>query len=404
MRISYFGTYDRNRPRNRNIINGLKKNNIDVIECHYSLWGDIEDKSSLRGPLQKIHIFIRFLVAYPYLTLRYLLIGYHDAVIVGYLGHIDIFVAKPLTMLRRKPLIFDAFLSLYDTVVNDRKLSRPDRFIGRLSFFIDRTACRMADIVLLDTNAHIDYFVKTFKIPREKFRRVFVGADETQFYPKERKENETPTSLQLTKDNENVAPTFMVGNLWGINPHATAETLNVLFYGQFIPLHGIEYIVRAAKILEYDKVEFTIIGIGQEYNRIRNLADELKIKNIRWIDWVKFHKLVAYINEADIVLGIFGNSDKARRVIPNKAFQTIACKKPFITGDSPAARELFKDRENAVLCQMGDPTAIATSICLLRDNEDLRKGIAVNGYNTYLSLCNTDAVGKDVKRIINGEL
>src|SRR3989337_2608177 len=109
MRISYFGTYDRNRPRNRNIINGLKKNNIDVIECHYSPWGKIEDKSTIQGGLLKFMVLIRFIVAY--------------------LGHIDMLIAKPIVMLRKKPLIFDAFLSLYDTVVNDRKLSRPDGLI-----------------------------------------------------------------------------------------------------------------------------------------------------------------------------------------------------------------------------------------------------------------------------------
>src|SRR3990170_4657984 len=217
MRVCYFGTYYENRPRNRNIINGLKRDNVDVVECHYSPWGNLEDKSSLRSPFKKLLALIKFIPAYSYLALRYLLIESHDAVIVGYLGHIDIFIAKPLTMFRRKPLIFDAFLSLYDTVVNDRKLSSPDGLIGRLSFFIEKSACRLADIILLDTNVHIEYFVNTYQLPREKFRRVFVGADESQFYPVTQQMH---TSM--------------------------ARPFKVLFYGQFIPLHGINHIVSAA--------------------------------------------------------------------------------------------------------------------------------------------------------------
>jgi len=232
----------------------------------------------------------------------------------------------------------------------------------------------MADIVLLDTNAHIDYFVKTFHLPIEKFRRVFVGADESQFYPlKEFQISDYPRDGVLK-----------------------SQILKVLFYGQFIPLHGIEHIIRAAKILEQEYVEFTIIGTGQEYNRIRGIANELVTKNIKWIDWVESSELVYYINEADIVLGIFGESEKSRRVIPNKAFQTIACKKPLITGDSSAARELFKDKENALLCRMGDPWGITTSIRMLKDDEDLKIKIAVNGYDTYLSTCNIVAIGKQV--------
>lgn len=183
MRICYLGTYDRRRPRNRNIIKGLRQNKIEVLECHYSPWGEVEDKSTLHGPFKKLLVLLRFIMVYPCLIFKYLLTESHDAVIVGYLGHIDMFIARPLASLRRKPLIFDAFLSLYDTVVNDRKLSSPDGFIGRSCFFIDKTACRMADIVLLDTDAHIDYFVNTFHLPREKFRRVFVSADESLFYP-----------------------------------------------------------------------------------------------------------------------------------------------------------------------------------------------------------------------------
>lgn len=366
-RVCYFGTYDQNRPRNRNIIKGLRNHKIEVLECHYSPWGDVEDKSTIKGFFKRLMVLFRFFIAYPYIALRYLSVGPHEAVIVGYLGHIDMFLAKPLAYLRRKPLIFDAFLSLYDTIVNDRKLSSPDGFIGRLCFFIDRTACQMADIVLLDTDAHIKYFVETFRLPPEKFRRIFVGADESQFYP-------------ITQ----------------IPDTSVTQPFKVLFYGQFIPLHGIEYIVMAAKVLENENIEFTIIGIGQEYNKIRNMADGLEIKNIMWIDWVKFHALIHYINEADVILGIFGDSKKARHVIPNKAFQTIACKKPFITGDSPAARELFRDGENALLCKMGDPEAIAASIRMLRDNEVLRTKIGINGYNTFLSRCNIDATGKQV--------
>ncbi|OGW42637.1 MAG: hypothetical protein A2132_01670 [Nitrospirae bacterium RBG_16_43_11] len=371
VRVCYFGTYDRNRPRNRNIIKGLKANKIEVIECHYSPWGEVEDKTVLQGVLNKFAVLVHFLFAYSYLIFRYIFIGHHDAIIVGYLGHIDVFVARPLATLRGKPIVFDALLSLYDTVVNDRKLSGPNGFIGRLSFFIDRTACRMADVVVLDTDAHIDYFVRTFQLPRDKFRRVLVGADESQFYPTTQLRNQL-----------------------------TSQRLKVLFYGQFIPLHGIEFIVRAAKILEKDNVEFTIIGNGQEYKKIRDMADVMNVWNINWIDWIEYNRLVNYINEADIVLGIFGGSDKAKRVIPNKVFQAIACKKPIITGDSPAARELFRDGENALLCHVGDPRAIAESIGLLRDNENLRIKIGFNGYNTYLSQCNIEAIGNQMLDVL----
>ncbi|MBI4716143.1 MAG: hypothetical protein HY760_09460, partial [Nitrospirae bacterium] len=171
MRICYFGTYDRTRPRNRILMEGIRKSGVEVMERHFSPWGGVEDKSQM-GRLRRLWAVVLFVWGYLLLPLRYLRSSSHDAVVVGYLGHFDMFLARPLASLRGKPLIFDAFLSLYNTVIEDRKLFRPGSLPARFLFWLDRTACRMADRVLLDTEAHIEYFVKTFRLPREKFHRV----------------------------------------------------------------------------------------------------------------------------------------------------------------------------------------------------------------------------------------
>ncbi len=49
-------------------------------------------------------------------------------------------------------------------------------------------------------------------------------------------------------------------------------------------------------------------------------------------------------------------------MIPNKAFQAIACGTPLVTADTPAARELLVDGESALLVPPGDPRALAAAI------------------------------------------
>ena len=61
-------------------------------------------------------------------------------------------------------------------------------------------------------------------------------------------------------------------------------------------------------------------------------------------------------------LGIFGASEKAQRVIPNKVFQALACGTPVVTADTPAARELLRDGESALLVPPGDPAALIDAI------------------------------------------
>ena len=48
-------------------------------------------------------------------------------------------------------------------------------------------------------------------------------------------------------------------------------------------------------------------------------------------------------------------------MIPNKAFQALACGTPLVTADTPAARELLADGESALLVPPGDPEALAAA-------------------------------------------
>ncbi len=367
MKICYFGTYDKKRPRNRIIIEGLRKNGIEVIECHFSVWGNIEDKSQVRSFLAKLKICFKFIISHIVLSFKYMGTREHDAILVGYMGHFDMFIAKPLAMIRRKRVYFDAFLSLYDTIVFDRKLIKKQNPLSGLLYFIDKTSCRLADKVFLDTNAQINYFAQTFKLKKDKFRRIFIGGDENLFYPK--------SSAETSEQQE--------------------KFFNVLFYGQFTPLHGVRYIIKAAQILAREKdIKFTFIGQGQEYAKMKNMARELGLTNITWLGWIRHEEILDYIAASEVCLGIFGDTEKASRVIPNKAFEIIASKKPLVTGDSQASRELFTDKKDAVFCAMADPESIARSILLLKNDISLRNGVAEKGYELFIQKCSIKKTGE----------
>ncbi len=176
----------------------------------------------------------------------------------------------------------------------------------------------------------------------------------------------------------------------------------MLFYGKFIPLQGIPYIVEAAKILEDNsEIEFEIIGSGQLSESIRDMAQKLNIKNARFIDWINYRKLPDHIQKADVCLGIFGTTHKAQRGIPIKVYESLAMKKPVITGNSPAAREVFTHKVNSILCDMGDPKAIAESILLLKNDKKLRENIAEAGFNLYQDLFSSKQIARKFELALN---
>jgi len=142
-----------------------------------------------------------------------------------------------------------------------------------------------------------------------------------------------------------------------------SDHLTILFYGQFIPLHGIETIVRAAKLSRNDSLHWIIIGKGQEENKISSMLKDEPLNNLTWLPWVNYDELIDWIRKSDICLGIFGDTDKASRVIPNKVFQIIMAGKPLITRNSPAIKELLNaDMPGVRLIPPSDPYALNAAV------------------------------------------
>ena len=162
MKICYFGNYDPEYARNRVIMKGLRENNVEVLECR-----------SKSGSWRKFIDLLR----------NHRKIGNYDFMIVGYSdSRLIVPFAKILN--RGKFLVWDAFYSLYDSWVFDRKLTNSGTIRARYYWLIEWVAVRTADKILLDTLSHIDYFAKTYKISEGKFIRVLIGADDSIFYPR----------------------------------------------------------------------------------------------------------------------------------------------------------------------------------------------------------------------------
>jgi glycosyltransferase involved in cell wall biosynthesis len=96
-------------------------------------------------------------------------------------------------------------------------------------------------------------------------------------------------------------------------------------------------------------------------------------------------------------LGIFGTSDKAGRVIPNKVFEALAMKLPLITGDSPAIRELLTDGENVLLVPRGDAQALANRILWAREHYAQVREIAERGYKLFHRDASPAAVSETIR-------
>jgi glycosyltransferase involved in cell wall biosynthesis len=339
-RFLVWGTFDTGKPRVRMLLGALRQSDPALPVIHRNPWAGIEDKSQVKGLATRLILLLRWLQAYPALIAAYLRAPRHEVVVIPYPGNLDVLILWPLARLRGAKICWDMFLSLYDTAVIDRAMTRRGGLAARLIYAAEWLSTRAADRILLDTRTHAEYVAELFGLPAAKVGAFQVGAE---------------TDLFVRAD---YVP--------------AAEPLEVLFYGQFIPLHGIDTIVEAIALIEKDSsapaLTFTIVGQGQEQPRIDALIAARQLRTVRRIAWVEFTELPALIARAAICLGVFAPGGKGARVIPNKVFQILSVGRPLVTMDSPAIRELVEPGPAIRMVPWGDPAALAAAlVSLARD-------------------------------------
>jgi glycosyltransferase involved in cell wall biosynthesis len=275
-----------------------------------------------------------------------------DAVIVGYPGHFLVPFGRVIAALRRARLVFDPLVSLADTFSGDRELVGARSPLGRGVDAVDRVAFSLPRLVLADTWEHAAFFGARFGLPRERLAVVPVGAESAP--------QATGAARRLAAD----------------------EPLVVFQYGKWSPLHGAETVLAAAESLRDRPVRFVLAGEGQLSAALRGEIARRRLTNVEWLGMLSPQELRARTLAADVCLGIFGASDKARRVVPTKVHEALACGRPVVTADSAAARELLQDGRDALLVPAADSDALAAAVESLRD-EPLRAALGAAALATY---------------------
>jgi glycosyltransferase involved in cell wall biosynthesis len=352
MRVLYFGTYERAYPRNAQVIAALRRAGVEVAERHVPVWERQEHKWRA-GPVAAARLAAAELrlLARPQEAF--------DALLVGYPGHLDLPTARHAA--GNRPVVFNPLVSLADTFVSDRGRFRPGGLAARALTAIDRHAFRAADLVVADTAAHAEHLAGVTGAPRIEV--CFVGAEERLFVP-------------------------------GWSP---PEEFTALFVGKLIPLHGIETILAAARLAP--ELRFRVVAGGQLDALLRD-----RPPNVEHVPWVDYERLPDELHGASCALGIFGSSAKAARVIPNKAFQALACATPLVTADTPAAIELLRDGESALLVPRGDAEALAAALRRLAADRELAETLSAGGLATYRAQASEDVLGARWRGLIESLL
>jgi len=321
-----FGTYDvRMHPRVGVLAEGLGRHGIEVVECNQPLGIDTAARvATLRQPWRLPFLLVRLARGWLAIARRSRAMPLPDVVLVGYLGHFDVLLARRL--FRHRPIVLDHLISAADTA---RDRGEGGGLKQRLLAALDGAALRAADVVVVDTEEHRELLPERF---RERAVVVAVGAPAAWFDAGRRTDGQAEAQGDLA-----------------------ARPLRVVFFGLFTPLQGTPVIGRALADLGGEPIDVTMVGRGQDLEAARAAAQGNE--RITWLDWVPASDLPELVARHDVCLGIFGTGPKAQRVTPNKVFQGAAAGCAIVTADTPPQRRALG--EAAAFVPAGDPGALA---------------------------------------------
>jgi glycosyltransferase involved in cell wall biosynthesis len=328
MRILVFGSYDdRQIERIQMLVEGLAEHGHEMHECNVPLRVSTEMRvRMLRQPVLVPLLIARVLACWARLLLLSWRLPRPDTVVVGHLGQFDVLLAR-----MRWP---------YATIVLDLPVLAPGvaqdhgvsgRWRGALLRAIDLVATTVADIVLVDTEEHLALLPA-----RTRSTGIVIINGASQAYHR-------------------------------VSPCPDEGPPRFIFCASYLPLHGATVIAQAISLLDHQvDVRFSMIGRGPE----RALAEAITGPDdrVRWVDWLSREALAEELGRHHVCMGIFGDTEKAGRVLPTKLALGAAAGCAIVTGESRPQTRVFGS--TAFMVRRGDPRALADLIIELAHHPD----------------------------------
>lgn len=366
MNICYFGTYDNTYTSNRMILKGLLENNVSVLEinAHTQV-----TKLTTKEEMSWLPIVMRIVRKYRIVTeiiKNFAAFKKTDVIYVGYPGHVDVFPAFILAKLFGKKLVFNPLLIIYNGFVHEQGILKENSLLAKAIKKVELIAYNLCDMVFADTPYQYEIFKNDFAIPAKKLRVLPIGADDK-------------------------------GYAYSVYKNTKDKKVNVVYYGLYSPIHGVEHIIEAARLLQNDKnIHFTFIGNGNTFEVNYARAMKLKLPNVTFYNNTPQSEHLAIMQTADIFLGFLQKHPSVDRIIPNKVYQGLALSRVVLTADAPVTQSMFTHKKDMYLVKPADPKALADAIVELKNNPALRAKIAAEGYKRFKKEFSPRAVGKQL--------
>ncbi len=163
---------------------------------------------------------------------------------------------------------------------------------------------------------------------------------------------------------------------------ANRPPIKVLYAGTIGKANQLSQLVRAIHHIEMmgrTDLEFTILGKGNDEQRVRDEARRLDIKSLMFLPAVGHEEVPRLLRSADIGIGCFAPYPVLESNGATKFFDYLASGLPMVINYEGWQAEYLRQWDCGLFSAQGDERAFASNILRLADEPELRARFARNG-------------------------
>ena len=158
-----------------------------------------------------------------------------------------------------------------------------------------------------------------------------------------------------------------------------ADEKIVLFVGLHNKRKGIDLIIKTVNLLRDENIRFVLVGDGPEREKSIKLISNLGLsEKVNFLgNRLDVHN---FYNQADIFF--FPSRGEG---LPGVLMEAMIYQVPIISNNIPGVRDLVKNMENGILCEIDDVKCYVNSIKTLLRDKDLKDKFKERGINLIKS-------------------
>lgn len=321
---------------------------IRVHRCHVS-------ESYNRNFAGRLWGYFSF-VFFSLITCLFRVKGNFDLVLVTspplFVGITGLIVSK----LRGIPLVFEVRDLWPESAIDTGVLTNP--LLIRLAFWFEKTLYRNASLINVLTPAFQQTLIDKKGIPPEKLSMIPNAAD-----------FELSENLISSVDKAG----FREKTGW-------TGRFVVVYVGAHGVANQLEQILHTADLMRDTNLLFVLIGDGMRKTALKEMAAELNLKNVQFLDSVNKKKVYEYIIAADAGCSVLKRADTFKTIYSNKTFDYMGCQVPILMAIDGISKLLVEDAGAGLFVEPENPADFAEKIKWLMSHPEECRRMGMSGF------------------------